>query len=161
MQELIIKLTENLSNFRAVDSLVQESLDRLKRDAQRANRALDEHTPHIREELDSSLTSLEKLSRTLPEIQTHVADIRQIYDSGREKAKNLVTDLEWLNTEWHGRWRVIIFTNHSPVSWRWKALMRILFTVTFITFAWITWVAISGVYRAHRQRLVWGERLMS
>ncbi|KAJ8586756.1 hypothetical protein M405DRAFT_743094 [Rhizopogon salebrosus TDB-379] len=161
MQELSIKLTESLSNFRAMDSLVQESLDGLKRSTQHANRALHEYIPRIHEELDSSLTSLDKLSHTLPEIQSHVADIRHIYDSGREKAKDLVTDLEWLNTEWHERWRVIIFTNRSPVSWRWTAIMRFLFAITFITFAWIAWVAIAGVYRAHRQRLVWGERLMS
>ncbi|KAG0709370.1 hypothetical protein DFH29DRAFT_793378 [Suillus ampliporus] len=161
MQEFSIKLTENLSNFRAMDSLMQDSLDKLKRDTQRTNHALEEHIPRIHEELHSSLVSLEELSRTLPEIRSHVANITRIYNSGREKAKNLVKDLNWLNTEWYERWRITIFTNHSPVSWWWKATMRVLFAVTFITFAWIAWVAIAGAYNAHRQRLVWGERLMS
>ncbi|KAG2128553.1 hypothetical protein DEU56DRAFT_915433 [Suillus clintonianus] len=161
MQELSTKLTENLSNFRAMDSLMQGSLDELKRDTQRVNHALEEHIPFIHEELQNSLVSLEELSHTLPQIRSHVTEIRRIYDSGREKAKNLVQDLNWLNTEWHERWRIIIFTNRSPVSWWWTATMRVLFAVTFITFGWITWVAIAGAYTAHRQRLVWGERLMS
>lgn len=161
MQELSIKLTEGLSNFRAMDSLMQGSLDELKRDTQHAKRALEEHIPSIREDFHNSLVSLEELSHTLPQIQTHVAEIQHIYDSGREKAKNLVTDLNWLNTEWHERWRIIIFTNRSPVSRWWTATMRVLFAATFITFGWITWAAIAGAYTAHRQRLVWGERLMS
>ncbi|KAG2075694.1 hypothetical protein BDR04DRAFT_1046851 [Suillus decipiens] len=161
MQELSIKLAEGLSNFRAMDSLMQGSLDELKRDTQYAKHALEEHIPCIHDDLDNSLISLEELSHTLPQIQSHVTEIRRIYDSGQKKAKNLVTDLTWLNTEWHERWRVIIFTNHSPVSRWWTATMRILFAATLITFIWITWVAIVGAYTAHRQRLVWGERLMS
>lgn len=161
MQELSTRLTEGLSNFRAMDSLMQGSLDELKRDAQNARHALKEHIPCIHEELHNSLVSLEELSHTLPQIQSHVAEIRHIYDSGREKAKNLVTDLKWLNTEWHERWRVIIFTNRSPVSRWWTVTMRVLFAATFITFGWTAWVAIAGAYTAHRQRLVWGERLMS
>ena len=39
--------------------------------------------------------------------------------------------------------------------------MRISFAVFLLTLLWIAWVAMSGAYRAHRQRLVWGERLMS
>ena len=100
-----------------------------------------------------------------------------MYDSGRNKvrfhrsnlpcsltplqAQNLVADLSWLDTDFYERWRRIIFTSSSPVSWRWKALMRITFTVSFVVVAYLTWIALGGVYRAHRQRLVWGERLMS
>ena len=39
--------------------------------------------------------------------------------------------------------------------------MRISFAVLLVTFLWFALVAMSGAYRAHRQRLVWGERLMS
>ncbi|KAI0311750.1 hypothetical protein OF83DRAFT_1068287, partial [Amylostereum chailletii] len=70
-------------------------------------------------------------------------------------------DLEWLNTDFYERWRTIIFTRHSPVSWRWKVLMRLLFAIVFAVTAWVSWIALLGAYRAHRQRLVWGERLMS
>jgi hypothetical protein len=77
------------------------------------------------------------------------------------QAQKLVADLEWLDTDFYDRWRAIIFTSSSPVSWRWKALMRLLFAVSFMVFAYMSWIAIGGAYRAHRQRLVWGERLMS
>ena len=77
------------------------------------------------------------------------------------QAQKLVADLEWLDTDFYERWRAIIFTSSSPVSWRWKALMRLLFAVSFMVFAYMSWIALGGAYRAHRQRLVWGERLMS
>ncbi|KAG2363266.1 hypothetical protein BDR07DRAFT_1471366 [Suillus spraguei] len=150
MQELSVSFSKyqacrGLEQFRAMDSLMQGSLDELKRDTQYAKHALKEHIPCIHEDLDNSLISLEELSHTLPQIQSHVTEIRRIYDSGQKKAKNLVTDLNWLNTDF---------------EW-WTATMRILFAATFIIFVWITWVAIVGAYTAHRQRLVWGERLMS
>lgn len=72
-----------------------------------------------------------------------------------------MSSLTWLNTDFRERWRLIIFTSSAPISWRWKALMRISFAVFMVTFLWVAWVAMSGAYRAHRQRLVWGERLMS
>ncbi|KAH7926021.1 hypothetical protein BV22DRAFT_1033297 [Leucogyrophana mollusca] len=161
MLDLNNKLTENLSNFRAIDSLLQEALAGLRRNADRADRALTVHVPRIKDELDESLIALQELSTTLPNIQSRVADIRLVYDSGRQKARDLVTDLEWLNKDFRERWRAIIFTSSSPVSWRWKAIMRVIFAVCFITFTWVAWIALGGAYRAHRQRLVWGERLMS
>jgi len=84
-----------------------------------------------------------------------------VYDSGRRKAQSLVSDLVWLNTDFYERWRVIIFTSSSPVSWRWKALMRVFFAVSFVACAVLALIAVRGGYRAHKQRLVWGERLMS
>lgn len=123
---------------------------------------------------------LEELSERLPRIRSRVAEIQSAYNSGRKKvgtilltlayctvaqadlqAQELVNDLVWLNIDFRERWRLIIFTSSSPVSWRWRVTMRILFGLVLITFLWIAWVAIGGVYRAHRQRLVWGERLMS
>jgi hypothetical protein len=77
------------------------------------------------------------------------------------QAQALVEDLVWLNTEFYERWRSIIFTSSSPVSWRWKAVMRTLFVISFILCSWLSWIALSGAYRAHRHRLVWGEKLMS
>ena len=76
------------------------------------------------------------------------------------QAKDLVHDLEWLNTDFYERWRTAIFTADSPVSWRWKAGMRLIFAICFAVAAWLAWIALRGAYRAHRQRLVWGERLM-
>jgi len=161
MKGLETNLAENLSNFRAVDSLLQETFTGLHRNADRADRALNSHVPHINSALDNSREELTDLAETLPIIRTEVSDIRQVYDSGRQKAQKLVADLEWLDTDFYERWRAIIFTSSSPVSWRWKALMRLLFAVSFMVFAYMSWIALRGAYRAHRQRLVWGERLLS
>jgi regulator of replication initiation timing len=152
--------------------------DRQQRNAQRADDALNKQVSSITEQLDESMTELSSLALELPHIQTQVADIRAVYDSGRQKvhtdaplsftsdrnnmqAKYLVTDLAWLNTEFYERWRLIIFTSSSPVSWRWKALMRVFFAVSFVMFVWLSWITLWGGYRAHRGGLVWGERLMS
>lgn len=149
--------------------------------------ALNTQIPHISEELDESLDALAELAEALPTIRTQVADIRRVYTSGRQKvhhyllpfpsgssnarclilpfactqAQSLVDDLTWLNTEFYERWRTIIFTPNSPVSLRWKALMRLVFAISFLMCTWLAWIALSGAYRAHRQRLVWGDRLMS
>ncbi|KAJ7642687.1 hypothetical protein DFH06DRAFT_1214108 [Mycena polygramma] len=161
MKDLESKLAESLSNFRAIDSLLQEAFAGLRRNAQRADQALSKQVSHITQELDSSMDSLTQLAEDLPTIQSQVAAIRAVYDSGRKKAQYLVADLTWLNTEFYERWRLIIFTSSSPVSWRWKALMRVFFAVSFVGFVWLTWITLWGGYRAHRGGLVWGERLMS
>ncbi|KIK01499.1 hypothetical protein K443DRAFT_566186 [Laccaria amethystina LaAM-08-1] len=161
MKDLESRLSENLSNFRAIDSLLQEAFTGLQRNSKLADRALQTQVPHINAELEESMESLTQLSQTLPKIQSQVADIRVVHDSGREKAQALVEDLVWLNTEFYERWRSIIFTSSSPVSWRWKAVMRTLFVISFILCSWLSWIALSGAYRAHRHRLVWGEKLMS
>jgi ABC-type multidrug transport system fused ATPase/permease subunit len=161
MKDLESRLSENLSNFRAIDSILQESFSAIQRNARRAERALQTHVPHINSELDESMKVLSDLAETLPTIQAQVADIRVVYDSGRDKAQSLVADLRWLNTEFYERWRCIIFTSSSPVSWRWKSSMRFIFTLFFIACSYLFWLLLSGAYRAHRHRLVWGERLMS
>ncbi|EEB86898.1 hypothetical protein MPER_15987, partial [Moniliophthora perniciosa FA553] len=117
--------------------------------------------PAITQELDESLLVLNELAQTLPTIQTQVTEIRSVYDSGRRKAQYLVEDLTWLNTEFYERWRRIIFTSTSPVSFRWKVFMRFLFTISFVVCCWLAWIALMGGYRAYRHKLVWGERLMS
>jgi len=161
MKGLETKLAENLSNFRAIDSLLQETFTSLNRNARRADHALNINVPHINSELDKTKVELMELAEKLPIIRSEVSDIRLVYDSGRRKAQQLVSDLEWLDTDFYERWRAIIFTSSSPVSWRWKALMRLLFAISFIVFAYTSYIALRGAYRAHRQRLVWGERLMS
>ena len=40
-------------------------------------------------------------------------------------------------------------------------LQRVLFAVTFLACMWIMWITVRGAVRAHRERLVWGTRLMS
>ncbi|KAF8916307.1 hypothetical protein CPB85DRAFT_1290794 [Mucidula mucida] len=161
MRDLETKLAENLSNFRAIDSLLQEAFSVLRRNSRRADKALTSQIPEITAELDDSMEALSELSETLPTIHNQVADIRAVYDSGRKKAQSLVADLTWLNTEFYERWRAIIFTSSSPVSMRWKVFMRFLFAVTFLVCSWIMWIALLGGYRAYRHKLVWGERLMS
>jgi len=54
-----------------------------QRNARRAERALQTHVPHINSELDESMKVLSELAETLPIIQSQVADIRVVYDSGR------------------------------------------------------------------------------
>ncbi|KAJ6548303.1 hypothetical protein B0H10DRAFT_1932164 [Mycena sp. CBHHK59/15] len=161
MKDLESKLSQSLSNFRAIDGLLQEAFTGLRRNAQRADHALNKQVPFITRELDGSMESLTHLAEDLPTIKSQVADIHAIYDSGRQKAQDLVTDLTWLNTEFYERWRLIIFTSSTPVSWRWKFLMRLFFAVSFVMSVWLTWITIWGGYRAHRGGLVWGERLMS
>ncbi|KAF7370556.1 hypothetical protein MSAN_00688000 [Mycena sanguinolenta] len=161
MKDLESQLAESLSNFRAIDGLLQEAFAGLRRNAQRADQALSKQVSHITEELDSSMDSLTLLAEDLPIIQGQVADIRAAYDSGRNKAQSLLQDLTWLNTDFYERWRLIIFTSSSPVSWRWRALMRLLFAISFAIFVWLTWITVWGGYRAHRGGQIWGERLMS
>ncbi|KAJ7782016.1 hypothetical protein DFH07DRAFT_792321 [Mycena maculata] len=161
MKDLESKLAESLSNFRAIDSLLQEAFTGLRRNAQRADHALNKQVAHITHELDTSMESLTQLAEDLPTIQSQVAAIRAVYDSGRMKAQSLVKDLTWLNTEFYERWRVIIFTSSSPVSWRWRALMRIFFAISFVIFVWLSWITVWGGYRAHRGGLLFGEKLMS
>ncbi|KAF8967622.1 hypothetical protein BDZ97DRAFT_1802426 [Flammula alnicola] len=161
LKDLESKLSDDLSNFRAIDSLLQDVFSGLQRDHQRAERALQRQIPEIKLQLEDSMDALTDLAESLPTTQAQVSDIRDVYDSGREKAHSLVVDLSWLNTEFYERWRTIIFTSSSPVSWRWKVYMRSIFVVSFIICSWLFWIALTGAYRAHRHRLVWGEKLMS
>ncbi|VDC00986.1 unnamed protein product [Peniophora sp. CBMAI 1063] len=156
------KLSEDLSNCRAIDGLLREAFVAIKRSSERAkNGALQTHVPYIHRELDESLAVLDDLERRLPLIRDQVAQVRRVYDSGRVKAKQLVHDLEWLNMDWHERWRIIVFTPRAPVSWRWKTLYRVLFTMFMATTIYLLARGLQGLYRAHSYRFVWGERLMS
>ncbi|PPQ91869.1 hypothetical protein CVT25_000744 [Psilocybe cyanescens] len=161
MKDLESRLIEDLSNFRAIDSLVNDVYTDLQRNHLRAQSSLDQQVPQIRKELEDAMNTLSDLGETLPIIDSEVSDIREVYDSGRVKAQALVSDLTWLNTEFYERWRSIIFTSSSPVSWRWKIYLRTLFVFSFVVCSWLFWIALTGAYRAHRHRLVWGEKLMS
>jgi hypothetical protein len=161
MKELEAKLAYALNDFRSVDELLQEARKGLQANTDKANYALKTQVPSITQELDNSMATLAELAESLPNIRSQVADIRKVYDSGRQQAQSLVADLTWLNTEFYERWRTTIFTSRSPVSWHWKAVMRIIFVITFIIFSCLAYVTLSGAYRAHRHRLVWGEKLMS
>ncbi|KAF9223991.1 hypothetical protein BS17DRAFT_780320, partial [Gyrodon lividus] len=161
IKDLDSTLREHLGNFRAIETSIKEALAELNRNTQRADQALSVDIPKLKDELEWSLVILQDLCTTLPRIRSRVANIRHAYDFGRMKAQELVSDLTWLNTDFHERWKLIIFTSSAPVSWRWKAAMRISFAVLLATVMWVAWAAISGAYRAHQQRLVWGERLMS
>jgi hypothetical protein len=145
------------------------------------------HVPQIDHELAESLRVLAELEARLPAIRTQAAQVRVVYDSGRQKvaylvihtsihtpshdffiliahvrqAEALVQDLRWLNRGRQERWYEVIFTSNGPVSWRWRATLRTLFALAFMVAAWLVWMALLGVTRAHRQRLVWGERLPS
>jgi len=161
MKDLESKLSEDLSDFKAIDSLLQDVNNTLQRNHKRTERSLNHQVPQTKSMLEDSMDTLRELAETLPTTQDRISDIRGAYDSGRAKAQSLVSDLTWLNTEFYERWRTIIFTPSSPVSWRWKAYMRSVFVISFVVCFWLFWIAVSGAYRAHRHRLVWGEKLMS
>ncbi|KIM44719.1 hypothetical protein M413DRAFT_360359 [Hebeloma cylindrosporum] len=161
MKGLESRFSDDLSNFKAIDSLLQDVYTTLQRNHKRAERALKLQVPQTKSMLEDSMDTLSELAETLPTTQTQISDIRGAYDSGRAKAHSLVSDLTWLNTEFYERWRTIIFTPSSPVSWRWKVYMRSVFVVSFVICSWLFWIAVTGAYRAHRHRLVWGEKLMS
>ncbi|KAI0032319.1 hypothetical protein K488DRAFT_85991 [Vararia minispora EC-137] len=160
VRDLEDKLAEDLSNCRAIESLLREVFVGMKRTHDRAREdALQMHVPTIHRELDASLLVLDDLERRLPLIRAQVSQVRKVYDSGRHKAKELAHELEWLNTEWYERIRVTMFTARAPVSWRWKVLLRTVFAILLAFTAWATWVALHGAYMAHRERLVWGGHM--
>ena len=140
--------------------------------------------PQIDDELAESLRILAELEARLPAIRTQAAQLQLVYDSGRQKVLNnlppsfvqdrslltfrgcrkaeaVVQDLRWLNRGWYERSYEVVFTSNSPVSWRWRATLRTLFAVMSLGVAWMVWVTFLGVTRAHRERLLWGERLPS
>jgi hypothetical protein len=161
MRDIEATLSRNLTEFRTYDSDMQQTIHSLRFKAKRVDRASNVQVPHIEEELEESMETLGKLGAELPLIQSQVNCIADVYLSGHETARILVSELDWLNTDFYERWRRIIFTSTSPVSWRWKAIMRILFIASFMACFWLLWIATAGAYRAHRHRLVWGDKLMS
>lgn len=156
------KLAEDLSNCRAIECSLKEAFSNIKRNYRRTeNDSLRTHVPHIDAELDQALGVLDELEVRLPAIHTQAAHVRRLYDSSRDKAQVLVEDLRWLNRDFTSRWRTVVFSRSSPVSWHWRATLRTLFALTLVLVAWGSWIALRGAYQAHRQRLVWGERLIS
>ncbi|KAH8989446.1 hypothetical protein EDB92DRAFT_1935502 [Lactarius akahatsu] len=156
------KLAEDLSNCRAIECSLKEAFSNIKRNYRRAEKdSLRTHVPHIDAELDQALGVLDELEIRLPAIHTQAAHVRRLYDSSRDKAQVLVEDLRWLNRDFTSRWRTVVFSRSSPVSWHWRATLRTLFALTLVLVAWGSWIALRGAYQAHRQRLVWGERLIS
>jgi len=161
MKDLESKLAEDLSNSRAIDTILREVVQGLQHTQRRSTAALSSTVPYIARALQDDLAALQELGHQLPEIGGQVRHIRGVYDRGKDKAQDLVDSLEWLNTPIPLRLRTIIFTSNAPVSARWKALIRFLFALVFLACMWIAWITLRGAVRAHRQRLVWGERLMS
>jgi hypothetical protein len=156
------KLSEDLSNCRAIESSLKEAFNNIKRTYRRAEKdALRAYVPHIETELDQAVGVLGELEVRLPAIRTQTAHVRRLYDSSHDKAQMLVEDLRWLNRDFTSRWRTVVFSRSSPVSWHWRATLRALFAFALVLVAWGSWIALRGAYRAHRQRLVWGERLIS
>ncbi|GJE91180.1 hypothetical protein PsYK624_073290 [Phanerochaete sordida] len=161
IKDLEGKLAEDLSNSRAIDNLLREVVQGLQQTQKRSANALTGTVPYIERTLRDDLETLHELGSALPEIGLQVQHIRQVYDRGRDKAQELVESLEWLNTPIPLRLRTIIFTHNAPVSVRWKLLIRSLFALAFLMCMWVAYITLRGAVRAHRQRLVWGERLMS
>ncbi|KAL1747819.1 hypothetical protein HDZ31DRAFT_31025 [Schizophyllum fasciatum] len=159
MRELEEKLALSLSNFRAIDGTLQDAFTRLRRSSRQAERALVQQTPQIQITLQNSLDELEQLEDTLPTVRTRVADIQSAYDSGRKKAQALVADLTWLNKGFFQRWRAIIFSSESPVSWRWKAALRFSLFVSLLFWSWFLWYMLKGTYYTYLRRLPWSGLL--
>ncbi|KZT65776.1 hypothetical protein DAEQUDRAFT_499964 [Daedalea quercina L-15889] len=160
IQDFESRLAINLSNSRAINTLLHEAQSALKQYQPRADSALASTAP-LEQSLSEDVDTLEYLDDHLPKIEREFVTISRVYDSGRDKAKELVAELEWLTNPPTTRLRRIIFTLSAPVQPRVKLLLRILFTLAFCLGVWITWMALEGAIRAHRQRLVWGERLLS
>ncbi|KAI0286181.1 hypothetical protein BC826DRAFT_1050092 [Russula brevipes] len=162
LKDLEERLLEGLSNCRALEGIISESFTSIKRKYRRAGHdTLRNSVPQIDDELAESLRMLAELEARLPAIRTQAKQVQLVYDSGRQKAEALAQDLRWLNRGWYERWYAVIFTSRSPVSRRWRATLRTLFVLAFMVAAWMISVALLGATRAHRQRLVWGERLPS
>jgi len=162
LKDLEERLLEGLSNCRALESTIRDSFTSIKRKYRRAGQdTLRTSVPQIDDELAESLRVLAELETRLPAIRTQAAQIQLVYDSGRRKAEALVEDLRWLNRGWYERLYEAIFTSRGRVSRRWRATLRSLFAVGFMFVAWMISVALLEATRAHRQRLVWGERLPS
>lgn len=161
IRDLETKMSLDLSNARAIDNLLSEVFAGLRQGKGRADIALRSTIPQITRSLQQDLSALEELEEHLPEVGRQVRDIRNVYDSGRNKAHDLIRSLNWLNTPISLRLRTIIFTSNAPVSNKLRVLVRTLFALVFLVCAWIAWITLFGAIRAHRQRLVWGERLMS
>lgn len=101
------KMTLDLSNARAIDNLLTEvftglrvqylssrrhacfshvSLSfHLKQGKERADVALKSTIPQITQSLDQDLCALDDLEQHLPEVGRQVRDIKNVYDSGRNK----------------------------------------------------------------------------
>lgn len=161
IKELEAKLANDLSNSRAIHSLLVDALGSLEGNRQRVDRALTTHIPHIFEELRESMESLVDLQDRLPQIRQQVRTIRDVYDSGRGKAKELVSELEWKHLSFQERCYRIVFTRSAPVSSLEIALFRLAFVLIFVLFAWHLAGVADGAYRAYRHRLVWGDKLIS
>jgi len=162
LKELEEKLLEGLSNCRALEGIIRDSFTSIKRKYRRAGQdTLRTSVPQIDDELAESLRVLAELEARLPAIRIQASQVQLVYDSGRRKAEALAQDLRWLNRSWYERWYEAIFTSRGPVSWRLRATMRIFFALAFMVVAWMISVALLGATHAHRQRLVWGERLPS
>ncbi|RPD64241.1 hypothetical protein L226DRAFT_611821 [Lentinus tigrinus ALCF2SS1-7] len=155
------KLALDLSNSRAIENLLHEVFTGIQQTRDRTEFFLTDTVPHVRDSLDDDLAVLLELEEQLPEVGSQIRDIRKVYDRGREKAQQLMASLEWLNTPVSQRLRAIIFTPNAPVGKRWKVLVRTVFALVLCACIWIAWITLRGAVRAHRQRLVWGERLMS
>jgi len=162
LKDLEEKLLEGLSNCRALESVIRDSFTSIKWNYRRAGQdTLRTSVPQIDEELTESLRVLAELEARLPVIRTQAIKIQLMYDSGRQKAEALAQDLRWLNRGWYERWYQVTFTSRGPVSWQWRVTLRMLSALAIMILAWMTAVALLGATRAHRQRLVWGERLPS
>ncbi|KAH9852024.1 hypothetical protein C2E23DRAFT_731724 [Lenzites betulinus] len=161
IKDLESKLALDLSNSRAIENLLQEVFSSVQHTSDRAQFAALNTVPHVEHTLDEDLAVLEELEEQLPEIGAQICDIRKVYDGGRARALDLMSSLEWLNTPISQKLRTIIFTPNAPVSNRWKVAVRSIFALVFCACMWIAWITLRGAVRAHRQRLVWGERLMS
>ncbi|CDO75238.1 hypothetical protein BN946_scf185036.g2 [Trametes cinnabarina] len=120
IKEFESKLTLELSNSRAIENLLHEMSHSIRQTSERAHFASSTTVPHIESSLEEDLAILNELEEQLPEVGSQIRDIRHVYDRGREKARDLMASLEWLNTPISQRLRAIIFTPNAPVSKKWK-----------------------------------------
>ncbi|KAF8634548.1 hypothetical protein AX17_004139 [Amanita inopinata Kibby_2008] len=87
MRSVESDMSTTLSNFRAIDSMMREAYTGIEQHNLRANRALDIQVPYIDRELEESEKSLVELDVALPAVNSQVAEIRAMYDSGRKEVR--------------------------------------------------------------------------
>ncbi|KAI0372709.1 hypothetical protein BV20DRAFT_939323 [Pilatotrama ljubarskyi] len=161
IKDLESKLALDLSNSRAIENLLQEVFTSIRQTTERAQFASNNTVPHVESSLEDDLAILAELEEQLPEVGSQIRDIRRVYDRGRDKARDLMSSLEWLNTPLSQRLRTMIFTPNAPVSKKWIFTARSIFALVLCACVWIAWITLWGAVRAHQQGIVWGERLMS
>jgi hypothetical protein len=140
------KLSTSLSNARALHALLRASSVSLNSSSTRADRALTQHVPYTSTALRHAGSALSHLAEELPDVRDQTAQVARCYVSGKEKARELISELEFMNLPFFTRTLSVIF-GPSPVSARRALVLRITFGVLVLVFSWVVWVTFNDIVR--------------